>query len=266
LYVHFHKKLGAWLADYGYMFHGALATVIYREPPKHYLGYTVAGKVPVILVPGILGTWSFMKKLGDRISLKGHPVYIVPELGHNIYSIPSSAKTLRSIIVHTIPKRGHIPPRVVRGARAVRTLIEKENIKGAVLVAHSKGGLIGKYLLAHHNTDNRVLGMVAIATPFSGSAMAKLIPHDSFKELQADSEVIRDLERHKAANEKIISIIPEYDNHVWADKGSFLEGASENIEVSVSGHHKVLFSKAVLKVVLNSIEKITQMRHLELHK
>jgi len=247
--------MGAWLADYGYMFRGAAATVIHREPPKHYLGYVVQGKVPVILVPGILGTWSFMKTLGDKISLQGHPVYVVPELGHNIYSIPSSTKTLRSIVVHVIPKRGHIVPKVAHGAQAVRKLIEKENLSGAVLVAHSKGGLIGKYLLAHHNADHRVLGMVAIATPFSGSAMAKLIPHDSFRELHADSEIIHDLERHRAANAQIISIIPEYDNHVWAAQGSFLEGA-ENIEVPVSGHHKVLFSGKVLKIVLQSIEKI----------
>lgn len=252
----FHKKIGAWLVDYGYMVRGAFSGVIHREPPKHYLGHVVAGKVPVILVPGILGKWGFMKSLGDKISLKGHPVYIVPELGYNIYSIPTSAKTLRAIIVHVIPKRGHIPPKVAKGAQAVRNVIEKHNLRGAVLVAHSKGGLVGKYLLAHHNADHRVLGMVSVATPFSGSAMAKLIPHDSFRELHTDSEIIHDLERHRAVNGKIISIIPEYDNHVWAAQGSFLEGA-ENIEVAVSGHHRVLFSKKVLKAVLQSVEKIS---------
>lgn len=255
-YMSFHKKIGAWLVDYGYMVRGAFNTVIYREPPKHYLGHVVQGKVPVILVPGILGTWSFMKALGDKISLEGHPVYIVPDLGINIYNIPTSAKTLRAIIVHAIPKSGHIVPKVSRGAEAVRKVIEKNNLQGAVLVAHSKGGLIGKYLLAHNNTDNRVLGMVSIATPYSGSAMAKLIPHDSFRELNIDSKIIKDLEQHHAVNSKIISIIPEYDNHVWAAKGSFLDGA-ENIEVAVSGHHKVIFSKEVLRIVLKSIEKIS---------
>jgi len=236
---------------------------IHRDPPKHYLGYTIDGKVPVVLIPGILGKWGFMKSLGDKISRRGHPVYIVPELGYNIYNIPTSAKTLRSLIVHIIPKRGHVPPKISRGAEAVRKLIEEEDLSGVVLVAHSKGGLIGKYLLAHHNIDNRVLGMVAIASPFSGSAMAKLIPHDSFKELRADSEIIQDLERHRKANERIISIIPEYDNHVWAERGSFLESAAENIEVPIHGHHKVLFDKKVLSLVLSAIEKISKLKFLE---
>ena len=254
-----HKKIRSWLVDYGYMFRGTAAMLIYREPPAHYLGYRVAGKVPVILIPGILGKWGFMKKIGDKISLQGHPVYIVPELGYNIYSIPTSAKRLRSYIVHIVPRSGHIPPKVEKGAEHVRRLIEREGLQGAVLVAHSKGGLIGKYVLAHQNTDGRVLGMVAIATPFSGSAMAKLIPHDSFRELHTDSQIVHDLERHEAVNKRIISIIPEYDNHVWAAKGSFLEGA-KNVEVPVHGHHKVLFSGHVQEAVLRGVEELSTRR------
>ncbi|MFA6414801.1 MAG: hypothetical protein WC217_00225 [Candidatus Paceibacterota bacterium] len=253
-----HKKIGAWLIDYGYMFRGTLATVIYHEPPKHYLGHVVEGKTPIILVPGILGRWSFMKHLGDRLSLQGHPVYIVPKLGYNVYSVPTSAKILRSLVVHVVPGLGHVLPKTERGAEHIAELIKKENLSGVILVAHSKGGLVGKYMLAHHNADNSVLGMVAIATPFSGSAMAKLVPHDSFQELRTDSKVIRDLEEHRAVNSRIISIIPEYDNHVWAERGSFLEGAAENIEVPVKGHHKVVFSDAVLQAVLASVEKLSK--------
>lgn len=226
-----HKKIGAWMVDYGYMVRGALATIIHRKPPKHYLGHIVTGKASVILIPGITHRWGYMKHLGDKISLEGHPVYIVPDLGYNLSDISTSAKILHSLLI-------------------------KENISGVVLVAHSKGGLIGKYLLVHHNADNRVLGMVAIATPFSGSAMAKLVPHESFRELLTDSEIIRNLEKHSAVNEHIISIIPEYDNHVWAEQGSYLDGAADNIEVPVKRHHKVLFSEHVLQTILDSIEKL----------
>ena len=51
----FHKKIGAWLADYSFMLRGAAAGLVYQKPPKHYLDYTVAGKIPVILVPEIWG-------------------------------------------------------------------------------------------------------------------------------------------------------------------------------------------------------------------
>lgn len=231
----FHKKIGAWFVDYAYALRGAVASLVHREPPGHYLGHIVAGMTPVILVQGVSLKWGFMKDLGDRISLLGHPVYIVPELGNNMHDIPSSAAMLRS-------------------------LIEKENLSGVIIVAHSKGGLIGKYVLVHHNTDNRVLGIVAIATPFSGSALAKLVPRDSYKELRTDSELIKDLGKHSTINRRIISIIPEYDNHVWAAQGSYLEGAAENLEVPVRGHHKVLFSEVVAQAVFRSIAKIARMR------
>ena len=254
--MHFYRKTHAWFKESVYIFHRAMAIIMHIQPPKHYLGYIVGGKIPVILLPGILGKWGYMKHLGDIISLRGHPVYIIPELGYNIYSIPLSAKILRTLIVHIMPTFGHIPPKISKGAQIIRNFIEKENLKGAILVAHSKGGLIGKYLLVHHNIDHRVLGMIAIATPFSGSAMAKLIPHDSFKELKTDSEVIHDLERHKKINGQIISIFPEYDTHIWAEKGSFLEGA-ENIEVPVGGHDTLLRNKKIQKAVITSIDNIT---------
>ena len=218
------------------MVHGAALTVVHKNPPQHYLGYKIEGKIPVVLIPGILGTWSFMKKLGDAISLEGHPVYVLPKLGYNLKSIPSSAEVLRTLL---------------------NELIEKENVRGVVLVAHSKGGLIGKYLLAHLNQDGRALGLVAIATPFSGSSMAKLVPLGPFSELDTGSSVIEDLQQHAEVNTKIISIVPEYDNHVWAEEGSRLSGA-ENIEVNVHGHHKVVFDAKVQDIVLHSIEEITK--------
>lgn len=66
---------------------------IHQNPPKHYLGYVLPGKAPVILLPWILMRWSFMKHLGDRISRAGHPVYVLPGLKYNILSIPISAKS-----------------------------------------------------------------------------------------------------------------------------------------------------------------------------
>ena len=257
----FHKKVRH-AADYGYMLRGTLTSVIYREPPKHYLGHIVGGKAPVILIPGILGKWSFMKHLGDKISLEGHPVYIVPKLGLAFTTYPHQQKRYVRSSCTSFPNSDIYLLKSDKATQTISELIEKENLSGAILVAHSKGGLIGKYLLAHHNKDNRVSGMVAIATPFSGSAMAKLIPHDSFRELRTDSEVIQDLEKHTDINNRIISVIPEYDNHVWAKRGSFLDGALENKMVPARGHHKVLFSEATLQAVLNSIEEIAEMKRV----
>lgn len=249
-----HHKVGAWTNEIVQLFRGPLINEWHREPPVHYLGYTREGMVPVILIPGILNRWASMKKLGDKLSLLGHPVHIVPELGINVDSIPRSAKLLHSLVVRIIPPRTRLR-HIRRSAEAVRAHIEAKNLKGVVLVAHSKGGLIGKYLLAHHNKDERVLGLVAVATPFSGSALAKLVPHGSFEELRLESEILLDLKGHSHVNKKIISIYPEYDTHVWSPQGSRLEGA-KNIEVPVHGH-SVLETKAIQAEVLKAVETLT---------
>lgn len=225
------KKTFQWLADYFHMFKRGLSMFVYIKPHKHYLGHIVHGKCPIIIIPGILGKWAFMRPIANKLSFDGHPVFVVTKLKNNLFDIPSSA-------------------------RIVREVIEENDIKDAVIVAHSKGGLIGKYLLAHHNEDGRVKGMVSLATPYSGSAMARLVPHDAFLELLPDSLIIKKLKTKRRVNKRIISIIPEYDNHVWSENGSFLEGALENVVVEVSGHHRIISSRKTWEKVQAAIRKL----------
>lgn len=217
--------------------------VIHKNPPKHYLGHVAKEKSPIILIPGILGKWSFMKELGDRISLLGHPVYVIPRLRYNTLNIPESAKIVRELIDGIITER--------------RKKTDNGKNQNIVLVAHSKGGLVGKYVLVHHNHEKAINGLVAIATPFSGSSLTKIIPHKSFKELSENSEIIRELETKNNVNKRVISIFPEFDNHVWSEKGSFLNGAMENIKVNTKGHHKIIFDKNAQNKIIESIEKLS---------
>jgi pimeloyl-ACP methyl ester carboxylesterase len=222
------KRLGHWIIDYLYLIHGQTVGLLRHKAPKHYLGFVRENKSPVILIPGLLERWGFLKKLGDKISMEGYPVYIVPNLGYNLKDIPACAKI-------------------------VRELIEKTNIQNAVIVAHSKGGLIGKYLLIHLNDDQRVKRVISIATPYSGSSLIKFLPHKSFRELRTDSKIILDLESHKEVNKKIISIAPVFDNHIW--EGSRLEGA-KNIAVDEKGHHKIIYNKELEKIILSSLSQL----------
>jgi len=214
-----------WILDYIYMIHGQVTTFLYRKPPKHYLGYVIKNKIPVILIPGILEKWGFLKNLGDKISLQGHPVYIVPKLGYNLKDISVSAKI-------------------------VREMIEKKDIRNSVIVAHSKGGLIGKYYLSLLNEDERVSKMISIATPYSGTSLTKYLRSKQVKDLRTDSEIIKELKAHKEVNKSIISVSPIFDNHVW--EGSFLEGA-ENITIDEKGHHKIIYSKELINLILKKL-------------
>jgi hypothetical protein len=226
-----HKKVLGWLVDSVYAGHCVITTIIHKNPPSHYLGHVVDGKVPVVIIPGIFSHWGFMKKIADAISLLGHPVYLVPELRYNLYNVPESSSFVSKVI-------------------------QKENLKNVIFIAHSKGGLIGKYTMIHHNEEKRIIGMVSIATPYSGSAMTKILPIEPVKELHNDSILIKDLSSHTAVNKNIVSISPEFDYYVWAEKGSYLEGA-RNIIVNVHGHHTIMFDAGVIEKIKESIEKMS---------
>ncbi len=219
-----------WIIDYVHLLRGQANSYLYRKEPKHYLGYQIKGKNPVVILPGIAEKWAFLKPIADKISLAGHPVYIIPKLGYNFTDIPKSAAIVKEVI-------------------------ETNKLEKVILVAHSKGGLIGKYLMVQ-DKDKKISGMVAISTPFSGSALAKFIPHKIVKELSTDGQTVNVLKAHKGINSHIVSIFPVYDNHVWHKQKSNLERA-KNIEVNVHGHHRVLFSKDVRKKVLEEISSLS---------
>lgn len=251
-----YQKFSDWIVDYGYMVRGASASILYQTPPDHYQSYVLAHKLPVVVIPGILGTWSFMKTLVDKISLAGHPVYVVPNLGYNLFNIPESARKIKSLIFKNPNANELALLTLSKKASAIKETIDTAHGERVILVAHSKGGLIGKYFLTHYNTNNKVIGMISIATPYAGSSMAKLLPLEPISELNVDSQIIKDLTENTSVNKDIVSIIPEYDNHVWSETGSYLDGA-DNIEIAVRGHHKIVFDKKVHAIVLESLEKIT---------
>src|ERR1041384_1579098 len=60
-------------------------------------------------------------------------------------------------------------------ARQIEDYLVTSRLEQVVFVAHSKGGLVGKRVMAHPAISRRVRGMVAVATPFGGSTYARLM-------------------------------------------------------------------------------------------
>src|SRR3954447_25416397 len=78
----------------------------------------------VILLPGVYEHWTFMKPLGDALSAAGHRVSVIHGLGINRQDVAKTSERLARTLAAAPPPAA-----------------------GRVLVAHSKGGLIGKHLL-----------------------------------------------------------------------------------------------------------------------
>ncbi|MDP2648299.1 MAG: alpha/beta hydrolase [bacterium] len=226
------RKTWAWLKELWHILTKYIFSTLYRHPPDYYLGLARDGYAPLVLLPGLTNRWSTMRYLADKLARRGHPVYIVGELGSNMQIISSAS-------------------------RVVKEFMERHDLHGVILVAHSKGGLVGKYYLVHDNADERIRGMVAIAAPFGGSRPAGSFPLKSFKELGEGSTVLRELAKDVKANSRIISIYPEYDTHTLIPEGSRLEGALGNVEIQTGGHNALLSDGRVVRETLRAIEQLS---------
>jgi len=223
-------KLGYWTRDYLYAIHKQGQDFLFRKPPRHYLDYINEDKSPIVLIPGLFEKWHFLQAIADPLSLKGHPVYVLDHLEYNSKEIPHSAKL-------------------------VQEFIDAKNLKGVVLITHSKGGLIGKYLVTFYDKNERVKKLITVATPFNGSAITKFFRQKAIKELSPDSDIIKELHKEKEPNRKVTSIYGVFDNHIWPESSCHLEGA-ENIQVEAHGHHKILNNGRVIDIVMRRVEEI----------
>lgn len=213
-------ELRARVADYAYVLRHSLGTVLRcSRPPAAYADGALA---PVVLLPGIYERWTMMKPLADALNEAGHPVHIVATLGINLTPVAEAAT-----LVHGV--------------------LESLDLRGVVLVAHSKGGLIGKRILAVEDTDSRVAALIAIATPFGGARLARWIPLRPVRTMIPGTAMLTELAGFAAGHGRVTSIYPRFDPHVV--EGSRLEGA-HNVEIDTIGHFRVLDRPATIAAVL----------------
>jgi len=182
---------------------------------------------PVVLIPGVYETWHFLSGVGNALNERGHPVYVIRSLGYNVRPIPESATIVaRELAAH--------------------------DLHGVALVAHSKGGLIGKQLMMTDDPERRADRLVAVASPFAGSAMARLTLLPPLRVFLPSDAVIRGLVASQEHNRRVTSIYPRFDPNI--PEGSRLEGAV-NVEIPVVGHFRVLDDPRTINAVVAAVER-----------
>jgi pimeloyl-ACP methyl ester carboxylesterase len=221
-----------WLArDYAYAIVRQFAVLGARRPPANWrVGH--ADKPDVVLLPGVYEHWSFLRPLGDTLNAAGHRVIPVHGMRWNRRPIVETSESLE------------------RALRRVRV-----PAAGRVIVAHSKGGLIGKHLLLGDEADELgVRGVVAVCTPFSGARLAQLFTDPSIRALLPSDETIVMLGSAASVNSRIVSIFGTFDPHI--PDGSVLDGAT-NVRVPVAGHFRVLGERETALAVLDGVALLT---------
>ena len=212
-----------WGRDYAWVTRGFVDGLVRREVPASFAEGDLS---PVLLLPGVVEEWTMMRPVAERLNREGHPVHVVPQLGRSTMAVAD-------------------------GSAVVTAQLAARNLRDVVVVAHSKGGLIGKHVLTK-DADSRIRRLVAIATPFAGSVLARWFPWSTVRALRPADSTIIGLQAATEVNHLITSIYPAFDPHIPG--GSHLEGAT-NVPVAAMGHFRVLGDAEVLAAVAAAASK-----------
>ncbi|WP_404290982.1 esterase/lipase family protein [Glutamicibacter arilaitensis] len=211
----------AWLLDYLYAGAWQLRALLPSKLAQHLRTSTDAQAEHIVLIPGIWESWQFMTPLARYLHQAGYRVHVVPTLGYNRGTVPAMSEI-------------------------VARYLADADLQEVVLVAHSKGGLIGKYLMAASTQGYRVNKMIAISTPFSGSGYARYAPIRSLRALSPNDVGVLKLAANLSVNARIISIFSRFDPHIPG--GSELAGAT-NIKLETMGHFSLLNDQRLKQAV-----------------
>lgn len=201
---------------------GRVAETTVHAPEGKPGGNSAAPRLPdVVLIPGIYEPAGFMDPLRRRLQSQGRRVVVLPELGYNRRTIPESAEL---------------------AARRLREL----GVTGAVVIAHSKGGLVGKLLMTAYDAEGLVSRMLAIATPFGGARYSRYAPTRPLRAFYPGDPVLGSLAKNLEVNARIVSVGSEID--LLVGHSSQLEGA-RNLILPVTGHFRILADPGLLAIV-----------------
>jgi pimeloyl-ACP methyl ester carboxylesterase len=221
------RRLAWRAADYAYAVDRQVRGLLSRTTPGSYTDPHPARRPAVLLLPGVYESWRFLEPLARDLFRHGHPVHVVAPFGFN---------------------RGSIPDMADLAAAALRD----EDLRDVVIVAHSKGGLIGKSVMGRADVRERVLGMIAVNTPFSGSPYARLLPLRSVRAFLPDDEVLTALSAQRADNGRIVSVATSFDPHIPG--GSALPGA-RLVRLATPGHFRSLVDPELLPLLLTELDR-----------
>lgn len=184
---------------------------------------------PLVLLPGIWEPWQYLVPLARALNAEGHPAWLVPALGSNGAPIAATAKIVADFLV-------------------------ANDLTGVILVAHSKGGLVGKAVMLDPAVAGRVRGMVALSTPFQGSSLSWPIFRRSPLGIFAPTgPTIVDLAAQSDVNSRIVSLQPYHDQVI--PEGSELPGA-RNVILEMAGHFRPLREATVHRTIHELVHEL----------
>lgn len=202
----------------------AFSSPLIRRPPSRW---STGSRSPVLLLPGVYEPWPFLLTIGNRLNAAGHPVHVVRAIRNNVDEIPDVAAV-------------------------AQRYLDDHGLENVAIVAHSKGGLVAKHMMAINDTAHRIDRLVAVVTPFGGSRMANFMAVRTLRAFRPANRTITLLGANRVLNSRITSIYGEFDAQIPG--GSRLEGAV-NIQLPIVGHFRLLADDRVIRAVIEAVDR-----------
>ncbi|WP_144723400.1 triacylglycerol lipase [Cellulosimicrobium sp. TH-20] len=187
------------------------------------------GARPVVLLPGVYETWQLLGPIATALARAGHPVHAVPGLGYNRRPFAEAADRTAAFL-------------------------ERSDLHDVVLVAHSKGGLVGKRVMLSA-AGPRVAGMVAVATPFRGSRYAQYLLGRTLRAFSPRDAALVALAAERGVDARITAVYPRFDPHI--PETGRLEGG-RNVELPLAGHFLPLGDPTLVEVVVREVDRFAR--------
>ena len=188
---------------------------------------------PVLIVPGFMGPAFLLGPLAFFLRAHGRRVHVL----------------------NTFPALGGVEAHARRVADAVEALCAETGASRIDYVAHSMGGLAGRYYLRHLGGDQRLRRLVTIATPHRGTLWAHLRVTRSARDMHPEGPFIASLgSEERIEGIRCTNIRAGWDQMVWPRAhGVWSEHASDH-ELPFAEHWAIQLDPRALALVLAALE------------
>lgn len=135
----------------------------------------------------------------------------------------------------------------------IEALLMEAGVDRVALVAHSMGGLVSRAYLRRHG-GRHVSGLITLGSPHHGTIIARFGPGRDARQMETDSDWIRQLNDRETVAIPVLSLWGGIDEFVVPQDSSRLAGARDKTFAAL-GHLSLLFSPAVLQSLRLELEQ-----------
>jgi pimeloyl-ACP methyl ester carboxylesterase len=191
------------------------------------------GRVPVVLLPGFFENALTMEILRRRMERAlGVPVFAMRPEGY-FSRLENQAQGF---------------------ARRIASVVKQTGAGQVDLVGHSMGGLLARFLAESGGLKKDIRNVVTIAAPHLGSALSRMAPGHSLRQMRRGSAFLERLNAGSTpSGVRIVGITSTHDNLVIPWNCS-LSPRGDNFIIRYRGHVTLIFSREVARLIVRELE------------